>query len=263
MNQMNRMKAILLSLCLVLSLGGCRSLAGDGSGKENPSQERDISADESLAVREETSSGTEESSGANPEDGLVKSLAATVQIFADSFCGSGVIYGQWEDSLILVTAAHVIPSQCREIKVVFGDGGEAVCTDYLLAEDADCAFLRLKEDILPGDWQEKYGIVQKDRERFDAMKNEDGVFLADYQADNDLGCRFAMIIESWIYVEDFGVHMMLLSGEAHAGMSGCGVFEEDGCFLGILCGGNEEGELAVLPYSIIETNFMEFYQESR
>lgn len=36
-------------------------------------------------------------------------------------------------------------------------------------------------------------------------------------------------------------------------MSGGGAFTEDGVFLGILCGADEEGKVAVVPYSIIES----------
>ena len=37
-------------------------------------------------------------------------------------------------------------------------------------------------------------------------------------------------------------------------MSGGGAFTEDGVFVGILCGGDEEGKVAVVPYSMIETD---------
>lgn len=237
MKRISRKVAILLSLCLLIGLSGCGKDTKDNSGEQG------VSAGDAFSLSEK------------PEDGLMQSLTAAVQILADNFQGSGIIYADWEDKAVLVTAAHVIPAECKEIKVIFKDGQEAVCTDYRLMEDVDCAFLFLQEESLPKDWQEKYGVVKKDRERFDAMSSDEGVFVADYQADNDLGCRFAMIIDNWIYVEDFATHMMLLSGEARGGMSGSGVFEEDGCFLGILCGSNESGELAVLPYSIIETNF--------
>jgi hypothetical protein len=83
------------------------------------------------------------------------------------------------------------------------------------------------------------------------------IFLADGNTENELGCRYAILEDSWIYVEDFGEYMMILSGEADAGMSGCAVLDENGVFLGILCGGNEDGELAVLPYSIVDARYEE------
>ena len=187
------------------------------------------------------------------EDGLFRSLDATVEVAAGGLYGSGVIYEQGEKGLILVTAGHVISEDVDDINVTFRDGSQVKCSGFTRAEDADCVFFTAAYEDMPTEWQENYGTVIKDRQRFDALECEKGVFLADRQAENELGCRFALVVDSWIYVEDFSQHMILLSGQAHAGMSGCGVFDGEGCFLGILCGGNDEGELAVLPYSVIES----------
>lgn len=54
-------------------------------------------------------------------------------------------------------------------------------------------------------------------------------------------------------MEDFDQYMLLLQGLIAPGMSGGGAFTEDGVFVGILCGGDEEGKVAVVPYSMIET----------
>lgn len=240
----NRIALMISGIGIALCLAGCG---------QNPSMGNNLSGREDSSTNENLF-GTG-SSDVRAEDEFMQSLSAAVQIFADNHHGSGVIYGQKDDGIVVVTAAHVIPSDCQKIKIVFKDGEEAVCTEYRLIEEADCAFLTITGEMLPPDCQEKYGTVKKDRKIFDAIQGEDGIFLADYEAENDLGCRFAMVIENWIYVEDFGTHMMLVSGEAHSGMSGCGVFEENGCFLGILCGGNDKGELAILPYSMIEAEF--------
>lgn len=60
-----------------------------------------------------------------------------------------------------------------------------------------------------------------------------------------------IILEPWIYVEDFQCDMLLLKLDAEPGMSGGGVFTEQGYFLGILCGIDEDGEAAVLPAQMI------------
>ena len=31
--------------------------------------------------------------------------------------------------------------------------------------------------------------------------------------------------DTWIYLDDFGINMMLVKAETHSGMSGCGVYE--------------------------------------
>ena len=60
-----------------------------------------------------------------------------------------------------------------------------------------------------------------------------------------------IILEPWIYVEDFQCDMLLMKLDAEPGMSGGGVFTEQGYFLGILCGIDEDGEAAVLPAQMI------------
>lgn len=199
------------------------------------------------------------------QDGFTGSLAAAVEITAGNQYGRGVVYDRDEQGLILVTAGHVIPAatEADGISITFQDGQTAVCSGYALAAEADCAFLRVFMEDIPAEGQEDYQPVKKDRDQFDALESGTGIFLADPRADNELGCHFAMVVENWIYVEDFSQHMMLLSGEAYAGMSGAGVFDEEGCFLGILCGGSDAGELAVLPYSVIETNYGEVSGKER
>ena len=92
--------------------------------------------------------------------------------------------------------------------------------------------------------------VQTDREVFDALKEYDDVWM--YGGESGLPV-YAFVVDPWIYVEDFDQYMLLLQGLIAPGMSGGGAFTEDGVFVGILCGGDEEGKVAVVPYSMIET----------
>ncbi len=264
-----RKNSIEIFLRGLLILGGCFVLTGCTAGNENAGAEMGSKPVETadLTNSADRVTGKEESpaEGEGPvseQDGLVTSLAAAVTVMAGGNQGSGVLYETTDDGLIFVTAGHVISPGIQEASVFFQDGEEILCSRISVSSEADCAFLAADKEFLPADWKERYAPVYRDRDIFDALESGKGVFVADSQADNGLGCRFAMVVESWSYVEDFGQHMMLLSGEAQAGMSGSGVFDENGCFLGILCGGNEEGELAVLPYSIVETNLTEAWDSS-
>ncbi len=231
------------SLCLTLLclsvLSGCTASGGSREKEgQNKAQEE---------MQEETKKAEV------PQDDFEGSLMAAVQIFSGNSYGGGVIYEWGEDGLILLTAAHVLEPEA-ETQVLFSDGTQASVDGIRTVGETDGAFLTVSYEDLPKEWLLEGVAVKKDKEQFDRLESGTGVFLADPQADNELGCRFAVVEESWIYVEDFSQHMILLSGQAQAGMSGCGVFDEEGCFLGILCGGNEQGELAVLPYSVIEAN---------
>ena len=61
--------------------------------------------------------------------------------------------------------------------------------------------------------------------------------------------------QDWIYVEDFGCHMMIGKADAVPGMSGGGVFDQTGTFLGIICGMDQEGNVAILPASVIASEY--------
>ena len=63
------------------------------------------------------------------------------------------------------------------------------------------------------------------------------------------------VTESWIYLEDFDNYMLLGHAYAIPGVSGGGVFTIDGILVGILCGGNDADEIAVLPYSVMAANY--------
>lgn len=191
---------------------------------------------------------------------------AAVQVSAGTLWGNGVIYEAGEDALVIVTAGHVLAQAGESVRVVFYDGVEVEVTDYVLTEGVDCGFLIVPYALLPAKAGRRYKAVEKNRNRFDSLQSGDEVYFAsisEEDPDDDGGKKLtenkektedqrAILTENWIYVEDFAQYMMLLRGRADSGMSGSGVFDEEGCFLGILCGGNENGELAVVPYSVID-----------
>ena len=62
------------------------------------------------------------------------------------------------------------------------------------------------------------------------------------------------VAEPWIYIEDFDNYMLLCHAYAIPGVSGGGVFTQEGILVGILCGGNEADQVAVLPWSVMEAS---------
>jgi len=61
----------------------------------------------------------------------------------------------------------------------------------------------------------------------------------------------ALVRNPWIYVEDFGQYMVMLQTKVEPGLSGAGIFTEENVFLGIICGGNEDGEAVATPVSVV------------
>lgn len=237
------MRKIIIILCCVLVFTGCGAA---------PQQ--------NTVTDTEVPSGTEEIlpdlSGIEMPDEIPQELTETdlrimrsiVKVQAGDLYGSGVIYDADEESVLILTAGHVLDQNTGEILVTFPDDTQARAALRAIAVNSDLAFLRVDKKELDPDGE--YPTVATDRERFDQLEVYEDVWM--YGGDNTKPI-YAFVVNPWIYVEDFEQYMLLLQGLPEPGMSGGGAFMEDGVFLGILCGADEEGKVAVVPYSIIES----------
>ena len=177
-------------------------------------------------------------------------LQSVVQIRAGDLQGSGVIYEEDETSLLIATAGHVLARDDGEIQVTFPDGTQVAAMAAKMVDSCDLAFLWVDKEELPQETGKACLPVETDRNAFDALKEYDDVWMYGGESGEPV---YAFVVDPWIYVEDFDQYMLLLQGRIVPGMSGGGAFTEDGVFLGILCGGDEEGKVAVVPYSMVET----------
>ena len=167
-----------------------------------------------------------------------------VLIKNDNLQGSGVLYRSVGDSVIFVTAAHVV-SNAQKVIV------QENKTDRIhLVEGLDLVFLVIDEIKLSADLK-----TLADENAAAADQVQDQLVLKGYDASGAWLEVDGMRTESWIYVEDFGCHMMIGKAEAVPGMSGGGVFDQNGNFLGIICGIDEEGNVAILPASVIASEY--------
>ena len=161
-----------------------------------------------------------------------------------------MIYDENEESMLIVTAGHVLEHDIGELLVTFPDETVVAASGIVKAKNCDLAFLWVdKADLTESTW-ESCLVADTDRNAFDALEVYEDVWMYGGTSGQPV---YAFVVEPWIYVEDFTQYMLLLQGLMEPGMSGGGAFTEDGVFLGILCGADEEGKVAVVPYSIIES----------
>lgn len=196
----------------------------------------------------------------NPEEENIADLVqktaagAMVRIQAGRLTGSGVILAMDEKETVIVTAAHVLEEENRA-SVTFVDGFEAEGGDVFLSETADAAFIRLDTGMLQGAGREDYRYAAVDKLSFDALKTGDIIVVMGSAGGVGADAYEGELLEPWIFLEDFNQYMMLGRTYAFSGMSGGGIFDAKGYFIGILCGGNEKNEIAVLPWSVINTEY--------
>lgn len=189
--------------------------------------------------------------GAEPE-------SVIVQVSSGNLKGSGVIYQKNDDSLIVVTAAHVLVQGSEAVSVIFSDASEVTTADYYISNHSDLAFVNIPLSVLSEIKQRKYIPVQIDKSAFDGLQGGDEVVFQGSVGATDVPYT-GTVWENWIFAEDFGQYMMILQGDVEPGMSGGGVFDTAGNFLGIICGESEIGEVAALPLSIIEAEYLGVY----
>lgn len=185
-----------------------------------------------------------------------------VQVQGESYAGCGVIYSISENDCYILTAGHILNGmQVGEFcKVTFYDGTESIAEVAYISDVADLAFLKVQVSLQSESNQEAENgefagkEVTIDKSRFDALKEGDEIFVCAGGESHTEEVK-GSVVYPWIYLEDFALNMMLVKLEASNGMSGCGVFDKEGCFVGILCGTSAEGEAAILPLSIIESEW--------
>lgn len=180
-----------------------------------------------------------------------------VTVQGNFYAGCGVIYNVTPDGCYIVSAGHIFAGMQvgEECKVTFHDGTESVAQVSYLSDVADVAFLKVEaEQAAEGTQELPWEAADIDKSRFDALKEGDEIFVCAGGA-NHMEKVEGSVVSPWIYLEDFALNMLLAKLEVASGMSGCGVYDEKGYFVGILCGTSAEGEAAVLPLSIIESEW--------
>mgnify|MGYP004533279199 CR=1 FL=1 len=242
---MNRKKIMFLMVSCLLLFSGC-----EGNGAETTEYSETENAGIWRPERETAATQLPVQTGQKLTETDLMVRKTLVQIQAGDLQGSGVIYDEDEKSILIVTAGHVLTHDNGEILVSFPEGTQVAASGSEMADSCDLAFLWVDKTELPLETWEACLPVPTDRNVFDAMKAYDDVWM--YGGETGMPV-YAFVVEPWIYVEDFEQYMLLLQGIAEPGMSGGGVFTEDGVFLGIICGADEEGKVAVVPYSMVET----------
>ncbi len=234
----DKVKCLIIAVLVMLGLSGC--------SKEREAVS-EFHSNENFTV--------EHPEDTNIADLLQKTASETmVQIKADTLYGSGIIYKMNEEAVVIVTAAHVI-EDAENVQVQFVDGTTVTCSNHMVSSNADVGFLILETNSLPKGCLEQYKYVSTDKESFDKLQTGDGIIVMGSIDAVAANAYEGEILEPWIYVEDFQQYMMIGKTHALSGMSGGGIFDQNGHFIGILCGGNEENHIAILPLSIIVTEY--------
>lgn len=169
-----------------------------------------------------------------------------VQVDCGSQKGSGVVYSASEGDVVVITAAHVLDEAKTTTVVCKTETNENDVKPDTISKVAglDLAFLKIEG-----------ATARQEPVQESVKKDENQVILRGYDGTGGLHETTGIVSHSWIYVEDFGCHMMVVKAETVPGMSGGGVFYTNGEFAGIICGTDEQGNVAILSASVIFADY--------
>ena len=160
--------------------------------------------------------------------------------------GSGVVYAASEEAVVVITAAHAL-DEAEKVTVVWKaekDENDTAPDTISKVKGLDLAFLKIEGATL-----REVAVDESDNH------DEKQVILRGYDAVGKMQETEGVVWEDWIYVEDFGCHMMVVKAETVPGMSGGGAFYVNGELAGIICGKDEAGNVAILPTSVISAEY--------
>lgn len=189
-----------------------------------------------------------------------EAVSPIVQITANGISGSGILYEQRGDNLVIVTAAHVLQAADDKVEIIWADGYVAESNSYTLSQTSDVAFINVSTEAIAKEQLLQYAPVSVDKQRFDNLVEGEEMTLRGIPDSGRIEAVNGTLIYPWIFAEDFNQYMMVISGEILPGMSGGGAFDSAGNFVGILCGVSEEREIAAVPLSIILSEYALHYE---
>ena len=179
--------------------------------------------------------------------------SSAVKIESGTLAGSGNIWEISDDNLTVITALHVI-DDLDDIEVTFCDGSIAEASLTSSDEKKDICFLTVElaisRDLDPLMDITAFAGVSAFAGNANLQEGESVLLYNPWEDSSYAG----FVADTDVYVEDFTLDMIYCMINADEGMSGCGLFDTEGNYLGILLGGTENGEaFSLSAENIIET----------
>ncbi|MDE7250562.1 MAG: serine protease [Lachnospiraceae bacterium] len=181
---------------------------------------------------------------------LSEVLGSCVRIQAEGHHGSGSIYQLLDDEIIIVTNWHVLQYWNNEDSyVTFFNGAVGSGKVIAASEQNDIGLLSIKTAFFATEELEGlHAISESDR----ILTRGDALYMVDIASDVwQPEVYEGQVLEPLRYLDEFGMEMLYGESLFKPGMSGCGVFDREGSYVGMLTAGTDQNEIAAVPLDII------------
>ena len=182
-----------------------------------------------------------------------------VRIYTSKACGTGTIIEDNDTEILIVANLHLLIDWDENGYVVFADGQQAFGQIYGGDEDLDICFLsipkaditkKLDRTVKPAHIRYTVDSENKDKDKDkDEIMSGSDIYVYNLYADSKRRPKqvWGKVVEASTYIYDIDKVLMLCKCEVESGMSGAGVFDEDGNLLGIVVGGSAENDMVAAP----------------
>ena len=171
----------------------------------------------------------------------------------------GIIWAVTEDNVVIASNRHVLTGDV-EAQVTFADGEQLTAEALGYSAQYDIAFFQIRTGQIPQELLWEIAEVKRPLEIAWQERTQSGPAIV--QADSE-EAAYQGTIHQIQYIPEFGTDMLVTSCYAKAGMSGGGVFDEEGWLLGMITGGEAAGsgqKEAWITYSIPSPIIEQEYQ---
>lgn len=199
----------------------------------------------------------------DPETACKNVRDSVVRIDMGKAYGSGVVYRLHADGAVIATNRHVLVYWSDESGAVCFPQGWYVSARIIgSAQDCDVGFLWVDGQELGLEALMELRSVSVDEKVYDNLQEGAAAFcLGADRALNEIVYQEARVEETDRYIEAFGGEMLYGHGFAKEGMSGGGIFDGYGHFIGLLSGGTWQNEIAGVPAGEVERVYREIVGE--
>lgn len=191
-------------------------------------------------------------------------LCSCVRLQANGHYGSGSIYLLKEDEIVIVSNRHLLQYWDEESFVTFPGGAAQSGKVIGISEEADVGFLSVSTERFS--WQELLALrnMRPLEDEAGSLQLGSKLLLVDIASDiYHPAMKQGEVISPRTYLADFGMEMLYGTGDALPGMSGSGVFDGYGNYLGMLTGATMQGEIAAVPACVIEEEYLCYFLQGR
>jgi hypothetical protein len=196
----------------------------------------------------------------NREQAYQNVLCSAVRIQCNGHYGSGSILELSEKEAVIVTNRHVIQYFDENSYITFFNG--ISCEGEVLgcSQTADIGYLLVSLGDMEEEDRKALRMVEKSLSAYESLQKNSSFFMIDIASDRENPEIYSgAVVEKEKYLAEYGTEMLYGDGTAVPGMSGSGLFDDYGHFIGVLSGATEHYELAAVPL----TTVLEEYKKTR